>query len=390
MSILIVSAARTPIGSFNGSLASLTGSELGSISIKECINRSGLKTDDIHEVIMAHVLTAGEGQNPARQASVKAGVPHSVPAWSVNMVCGGGLKAVALGAQSIMCGNSGIVVAGGQESMSKAPHLLHLRSPHKLGAATMIDSAQNDGLVDAFGKMPMGMTAENIAERWSISRKEQDEFALKSQLKCEAAIKAGAFDEEIIPVQIKTRKGMIEVKKDEFPRSDCTIEGFQKLQPCFKSGGSVTAGNSSGINDGSAAVLLMHSAEATKRNIKGLARIVSWGQTGVDPAIMGIGPISAVRQALQKANWTIDEVDLYELNEAFAAQSICVVKELGVDINKVNVNGGAIALGHPIGASGSRVLVTLLYALKKRGLRKGVCALCIGGGMGIALCVEMC
>lgn len=390
MSVLIVSAARTPIGSFNGSLGSLTGSELGSISIKECITRSGLTTEDIHEVIMAHVLTAGEGQNPARQASVNAGVPHSVPAWSVNMVCGGGLKAVALGAQSIMCGNSGIVVAGGQESMSKAPHLLHLRSPHKMGEATMIDSAQNDGLVDAFGKIPMGITAENIAERWSISRQEQDEFALQSQLKCEAAMNSGAFQDEIIPVQIKTRKGTTEVTKDEFPRSGCTIEGFQKLRPCFKPNGTVTAGNSSGINDGSAAVLMMHSAEAEKRNIKGLARIVSWGQTGVDPAIMGIGPISAVKQALAKANWTTNEVDLFELNEAFAAQSICVVRELGIDINKVNVNGGAIALGHPIGASGSRVLVTLLYALKKRGLRKGVCALCIGGGMGIALCVEMC
>ncbi|XP_059157657.1 acetyl-CoA acetyltransferase, cytosolic-like [Physella acuta] len=388
--VVILSAARTPIGSFNGALSVFAAHDLGSIAIKEALNRAGIKGDEVSEVILGQVLTGGQGQNPARQAAVKAGIPFSVPACGVNMLCGSGLRSVVLASQAIKTGDATIVVAGGQESMSKAPHCIHLRSGTKFGDASLVDSMMLDGLTDAFNNYHMGITAENVAKQWNISREEQDNFSLNSQLKCEAAQKNGSFDKEIVPVIVTSREGAKEIRKDEFPRSGCTLEAFQKLRPAFvKDGtGSVTAGNASGINDGAAAIVLSSLEVAASRGVKPMARIVSWAQAGVDPSIMGTGPVPAVKKALESAGWQIADVDLFELNEAFAAQSLAVVKELGCDVDKVNVNGGAIALGHPIGASGARILTTLLYALQAQNKKRGVAALCVGGGMGIALCVE--
>lgn len=390
MEICIVSAARTAVGNLNGCLSSLPGHDLGAACIQEVLKRANTGPENVSEVIMGQVLTAGEGQNPARQASVKAGIPYEIPSTSVNMLCGSGLKAVAMGYQAIKSGDSSVVVAGGQESMSRARHCAHLRTGKKFGDMTFVDSMLSDGLTDAFHNYHMGITAENVSKQWKISREEQDQFALKSQQKCAAARQSGYFQKEIVSVHIKSRTGTDEIKEDEFPRPSTTLEGLQKLRPAFITDGSgtVTAGNASGINDGAAAVLLMSTENARKYGLVSLARIVSWAQAGVDPAIMGTGPISAVRKAVEKANWTLDSVDLFELNEAFAAQSVAVVRDLGIDVNKVNVNGGAIALGHPIGASGARVLVTLLYAMERTGAKRGVAALCIGGGMGIAMCVE--
>lgn len=390
MEICIVSAARTAVGNLNGCLSSLPGHDLGAACIQEVLKRANIGPENVSEVIMGQVLTAGEGQNPARQASVKAGIPYEIPSTSVNMLCGSGLKAVAMGYQAIKAGDSSVVVAGGQESMSRARHCAHLRAGKKFGDMTFVDSMLSDGLTDAFHNYHMGITAENVSKKWKISREEQDQFALKSQQKCAAARQSGYFQKEIVSVPIKSRTGTDEIKEDEFPRPSTTLEGLQKLRPAFITDGSgtVTAGNASGINDGAAAVLLMSTENARKYGLVSLARIVSWAQAGVDPAIMGTGPISAVRKAVEKANWTLDSVDLFELNEAFAAQSVAVVRDLGIDVNKVNVNGGAIALGHPIGASGARVLVTLLYAMERTGAKRGVAALCIGGGMGIAMCVE--
>ncbi|XP_076010984.1 acetyl-CoA acetyltransferase, cytosolic [Genypterus blacodes] len=389
--VVIVSAARTPIGAFNGALSTVHLHDLCAVVIKDVLKRAGVKPDEVSEVIMGHVLTAGRGQNPARQASVGAGIPYLVPAWSCQMVCGSGLKAVCLGAQSIQCGESTVVVAGGMESMSKAPHTLHMRSGVKMGDASLQDSIVADGLTDAFHDYHMGMTAENVANQWSISREEQDLFAVRSQNKAEAAQKAGHFDQEIVPVSVSSRKGPVEVKVDEFPRHGSNIDAMSKLRPCFikHSSGTVTAGNTSGINDGAAATVLMSQSEAERRGVKPMARIVSWAQAGLDPSIMGTGPIPAIRKAVQKAGWQLDQVDLFEINEAFAAQSIAVVRELGLNTDKVNVSGGAIALGHPLGMSGCRVLVTLLHALHRTGGHKGVASLCIGGGMGIAMCVEL-
>ncbi|XP_072019003.1 acetyl-CoA acetyltransferase, cytosolic-like [Amphiura filiformis] len=388
--VVIVSAARTPVGALNGSLSTLKAHDLGAISITEALKRSKVSPEDVSEVILGQVLTAGQGQNPARQASVHAGIPHSVPSTTVNMVCGSGLRTVALGAQAILCGDSEIVVAGGQESMSQAPHTVQMRTGIKFGDASMKDTLINDGLTDAFHNYHMGITAENVAKQWGVTREAQDQFALTSQQRCEAAQKAGAFNDEITPVTIVGRKGNTVVAADEHPRHGSNLEGMTKLRAAFiKDGsGTVTAGNASGINDGAVALVLMKQSEATKRGIPVLARIVSWAQAGVDPAIMGTGPIPAIKKALDKAKWSTSDVDLFEVNEAFAAQSIAVVNDLGLDQSKVNVNGGAIALGHPIGASGARILVTLLYALKNKQASKGVAALCIGGGMGIAMCVE--
>ncbi|XP_078699112.1 acetyl-CoA acetyltransferase, cytosolic-like [Branchiostoma floridae x Branchiostoma belcheri] len=388
--VVIVSAARTPVGSFNGSLSSLAAHELGSVAIREALTRAKVNGEDVSEVIMGQALSAGQGQNPARQASMGASLPHTVPAWGVNMLCGSGLKAVAVGVQAIRSGDASVVVAGGQESMSKAPHCVHMRSGVKFGDVHLVDTMLNDGLMDAFNNYHMGITAENVAKQWGVSREEQDKFALESQLRTEQAQKDGHFSQEITPVTVTSRKGSVEVKVDEYPRPGCVLEAMTKLRPAFvKDGtGTVTAGNASGINDGAAVVVLMSASEAQKRGQTPLARVVSWAQAGVDPSIMGTGPIPAIRKALEKANWTKDEVDLFELNEAFAAQSLAVVKDLGLDANKVNVNGGAIAIGHPIGASGSRILVTLLYALQRTGGRRGVAALCVGGGMGVAMCVE--
>ncbi len=386
--IVIASATRTPVGSFNGALSSLPAHDLGSVVIGEALKRAEVDSGDVSEVILGQILQAGQGQNPARQASVNAGVPVEVPAWGVNQLCGSGLRAVALGYQAILNGDSEIVVAGGQESMSQAPHATHLRDGTKMGDTGMIDTMIKDGLWDAFNGYHMGNTAENVAEQWQITREEQDEFALNSQLKAEAAQKAGRFKDEIVPVTIKTRKGETVVENDEYIRHGATIEGMQKLRPAFQKDGSVTAANASGINDGAAAVVLMKKDEADKRGIKPLARIVSWAQAGVDPSIMGTGPIPASRAALEKAGWSIDDVDLIEANEAFAAQALAVGKDLAWSADRVNVNGGAIAIGHPIGASGGRVLVTLLYEMQKRDAKKGLATLCIGGGMGIAMCVE--
>uniref|UniRef100_A0A8C4HHW6 Acetyl-CoA acetyltransferase 2 n=2 Tax=Dicentrarchus labrax TaxID=13489 RepID=A0A8C4HHW6_DICLA len=388
--VVIVSAARTPIGSLNGSLSTVPLRDLCSVVIKDVLKRAAVKPEEVSEVIMGHVLTAGHGQNPARQASVGAGIPYPVPAWSCQMVCGSGLKAVCLGAQSILSGESTVVVAGGMESMSKAPHTLHMRAGVKMGDASLQDSMVADGLTDAFHGYHMGITAENVAKQWVVSREEQDQFAVQSQNKTEAAQKAGHFDQEIVPVMVPSRQGPVEVKVDEFPRPGSNMSSMSKLRPCFikDSSGTVTAGNASGINDGAAATVLMSQSEAAKRGIKPMARIVSWAQAGLDPSVMGTGPIPAIRKAVEKAGWQLDHVDLFEINEAFAAQSIAVVKELGLNVDKVNVSGGAISLGHPIGMSGCRVLVTLLHALQRTGGRKGVASLCIGGGMGIAMCVE--
>jgi acetyl-CoA C-acetyltransferase len=376
------------VGAFNGSLGSLPAHELGKVAIMAALQRAGVEAPQVSEVILGQILTAGEGQNPARQASIAAGIPVEVPAWGVNQLCGSGLRTVALGFQAILNGDCEIVVAGGQESMSMAPHCAHLRNGVKMGNFEMVDTMIKDGLWDAFNGYHMGNTAENVAKQWQITRQQQDEFAVASQNKAEAAQKAGRFKDEIAPVTVKTRNCDIVVDADEYPKHGTTIDAIGKLRPAFSKEGTVTAGNASGINDGAAAVVLMKASEAAKENRKVLGRIVSWAQAGVDPAIMGSGPIPASRAALKRAGWKIDDLDLIEANEAFAAQACAVNKDLGWDTGKVNVNGGAIALGHPIGASGARVLVTLLYEMARRDARKGLATLCIGGGMGIAMCVE--
>ncbi len=386
--IVIVGAARTPVGAFNGAFANLPAHELGRIAITEALKRAGVEGGKVSEVIMGQILTAGAGQNPARQASIAAGIPVESPAWGVNQLCGSGLRAVALGFQAIANGDSEIVVAGGQESMSMAPHCQHLRNGVKMGNVELVDTMIKDGLWDAFNGYHMGTTAENVAKQWQITRQQQDEFAVGSQNKAEAAMKAGKFKDEIVPVTIKGRKGDTVVDTDEYPKAGVTIEGIGKLRPAFDKEGSVTAANASGINDGAAALVLMKASQASKENRPVLARIVSWAQAGVDPSIMGTGPIPASRAALKKAGWKIEDLDLIEANEAFAAQACAVNKDLGWDKSKVNVNGGAIAIGHPIGASGARVLTTLLFEMQKRNSKKGLATLCIGGGMGIALCVE--
>ncbi len=386
--IVIASAARTPVGSFNGSLSSLPAHELGKVAIRAAIDRAGIEPGEVDEVIMGQILTAGAGQNPARQASIAAGIPVDSPAWGMNQLCGSGLRAVALGAQQVQLGSSSIVVAGGQESMSQAPHCAHLREGTKMGDLKLIDTMIKDGLWDAFNGYHMGTTAENVARQWQITREEQDRFAVASQNKAEAAKKAGKFKDEIAPVTVKSRKGETVVSEDEYIREGTTYEALAKLRPAFEKDGTVTAGNASGINDGAAAVVLMTLAEAERRGIEPLARIVSWAHAGVDPSIMGTGPIPASKKALEKAGWTVADLDLIEANEAFAAQACAVNKGLGWDTEKVNVNGGAIALGHPIGASGARILNTLLFEMKRRDAKKGLATLCIGGGMGVAMCVE--
>jgi acetyl-CoA C-acetyltransferase len=386
--IVIVSATRTPVGAFNGAFANLPAHELGKIAIKAALERAGIEGGRVSEVIMGQILTAGQGQNPARQASIAAAIPVETPAWGVNQLCGSGLRSVALGYQAILNGDSEIVVAGGQESMSMAPHCQHLRNGVKMGAFEMIDTMIKDGLWDAFNGYHMGTTAENVAKQWQITRQQQDEFAVASQNKAEAAQKAGRFKDEITAVTIKSRKGDVVVDTDEYPKSGVTMESIAKLRPAFDKEGTVTAANASGINDGAAALVLMKASDAAKLGKTPLARIVSWAQAGVDPAIMGTGPIPASRAALKKAGWKKEDLDLVEANEAFAAQACAVNKDLGWDTSKVNVNGGAIAIGHPIGASGARVLVTLLYEMQKRNAKKGLATLCIGGGMGIAMCVE--
>src|SRR5579872_504449 len=385
--IVIVSAARTPVGAFNGAFANLPAHELGKVAIKAALERAGVEGGQVSEVIMGQILTAGQGQNPARQASIAAGIPVESPAWAVNQLCGSGLRTVALGYQAILNGDSDIVVAGGQESMSQAPHCAHLRNGTRMGNLDLVDTMIKDGLWDAFNGYHMGNTAENVAKQWQITRQQQDEFAVASQNKAEAAQKAGKFKDEITPITIKTRKGDIVVDTDEFPRHGTTLESVTKLKPAFEKDGTVTPGNASGINDGAAALVLMKASQAAKEGRKVLARIVSWAQAGVDPSIMGTGPIPASRAALKKAGWKVEDLDLIEANEAFAAQACAVNKDLGWDPAKVNVNGGAIAIGHPIGASGARVLVTLLHEMQKRDAKKGLATLCIGGGMGIAMCL---
>ena len=386
--IVIAAAARTPVGSFNGAFASLTAHDLGAIAIGEVLRRAKVEAAEVDEVVMGQILTAGAGQNPARQAAVKAGIPVEKTAYGINQLCGSGLRAIALGFQAIRNGDSAIVVAGGQESMTQAPHCVQLRAGVKMGGTELVDTMLRDGLWDAFHGYHMGNTAENVAQKWQIGREEQDHFALASQNKAEAAQKAGKFKDEIIPVTIKTRKGDVVVADDEYPKHGTTIETLAKLRAAFDKNGSVTAGNASGINDGAAVAVLMSEAEAARRGVTPLARIVSWATAGVDPAIMGSGPIPASRKALQKAGWSVGDLDLIEANEAFAAQACAVNKDMGWDPAKVNVNGGAIAIGHPVGASGARVLNTLLFEMQRRGARKGLATLCIGGGMGIALCVE--
>jgi acetyl-CoA C-acetyltransferase len=386
--IVIAAAARTPIGAFNGGLASLPAHKLGEVAIAEVLRRAHVEPKDVSEVILGQILAAGEGMNPARQASIGAGIPVETTAYAVNQVCGSGLRTVALGFQAIRNGDSEIVIAGGQESMSLAAHCIHLRNGVRMGDAQMVDTMIKDGLWDVFNGYHMGNTAENVAEKYQITREQQDEFAAWSQAKAETAQKEGRFKDEIAPVKVATRRGETIVDTDEHPKHGTTVEVLSKLRPAFDKNGTVTAGNASGINDGAAAVVLMTAAEAEKRGLKPLARIVSWATAGVDPAIMGTGPIPASRLALKKAGWSAKDLDLVEANEAFAAQACAVNKDLGWDADKVNVNGGAIALGHPIGASGTRILVTLLYEMQKRGARKGLATLCIGGGMGIAMCVE--
>src|SRR5881398_2297824 len=386
--VVIVSAARTPVGSFNGAFATMPAHDLGAIAIKAALERAGVDPARVSEVIMGQILTAAQGQNPVRQASVAAGIPVQSPAWGINQLCGSGLRAVALGYQAILNGDSEIVVAGGQESMSMSPHCQHLRNGVKMGNFEMIDTMIKDGLWDAFNGHHMGNTAENVARQWQITRAQQDEFAVASQNKAEAAQKAGKFKDEIAPVTVKTRKGDIVVDTDEHPKHGTTLDAIAKLRPAFAKDGTVTAANASGINDGAAAVVLMKASEAAKLGKAPLARIVSWAHAGVDPAIMGTGPIPTSRAALKKAAWNVGDLDLIEANEAFAAQACAVNKDLGWDATKVNVNGGAIALGHPVGASGGRVLVTLLYEMQRRNAKKGLATLCIGGGMGIAMCVE--
>ncbi|AYV46064.1 acetyl-CoA C-acyltransferase [Caulobacter flavus] len=386
--IVIVSAARTPVGSFLGALSSLPASELGKTAIAAAVERAGITPADVDEVILGQVLQAGAGQGPARQASVKAGIPVESPAWSLNQLCGSGLRAVALGAQQILSGDAKIVVVGGQESMSQAPHAQALRTGQKMGDLGFVDTMIKDGLWDAFHGYHMGQTAENIANRWQITREDQDKFAVASQNKAEAAQKAGKFADEIVGVTIKGRKGDTVVDQDEYIRHGVTLDSISGLKPAFAKDGSVTAANASGLNDGAAALVLTTAEEAAKRGLKPLAKIVSWANAGVEPEIMGTGPIPATKKALEKAGWSVSDLDLIESNEAFAAQSISVVRELGLDPAKVNVNGGAIAIGHPIGASGARILTTLVHELKRSGGKKGLATLCVGGGMGVALCVE--
>jgi acetyl-CoA C-acetyltransferase len=386
--IVIASAARTPVGSFSGAFASLPAHELGKVAIVAAMERAHVKPSEVNEVILGQVLTAGAGQNPARQASIAAGIPNESPAWTMNQLCGSGLRSVALGAQQIMDGSAKIVVVGGQESMSQSPHCAHMRDGTKMGEMKMLDTMIKDGLWDAFNGYHMGNTAENVAKQFQITRDEQDKFAVASQNKAEAARKAGKFKDEICPVTVKGRKGDVIVSDDEYIKDGTTLEGVSKLRPAFDKAGTVTAANASGINDGAAALVLMTLEEAKKRGIKPLARIVSWANAGVDPAIMGTGPIPASKMALEKAGWKAADLDLIEANEAFAAQACAVNKGLGWDTSKVNVNGGAIAIGHPIGASGARVLTTLLYEMQRRGSKKGLATLCIGGGMGVAMCVQ--
>ncbi|GAB3439494.1 acetyl-CoA C-acetyltransferase [Insolitispirillum peregrinum] len=386
--IVVVSAARTAIGNFSGSLSGFAASDLGAIVIKEVLNRAGVDGKDVSEVVLGQVLTGGTGQNPARQAVIKAGLPDTVPAYLLNMVCGSGLRTVAQGAMAIASGMADIVIAGGQESMTNAPHCSYLRSGVKMGSTELVDTMIKDGLWCAFNGYHMGTTAENIARKWEFTREAQDEFAALSQQKAEAAIAAGKFKDEIIPVTIKVKKEDKLFDTDEFPRAGVTAEALGKLRPAFAKDGTVTAGNASGINDGASAVLLMSAAEAARRGLTPLARIKAFASAGVDPAFMGTGPIPASQKALAKAGWTVNDLDLIEANEAFAAQALSVNAEMGWDTSKVNVNGGAIALGHPIGASGNRIFVSLLHEMQKRDAKKGLATLCIGGGMGVALCVE--
>ena len=386
--IVIASAGRTPVGSFNGAFANTPAHDLGAAVIKAVLERAGVAPEDVSETILGQVLTAGQGQNPARQAHINAGLPKESAAWSINQVCGSGLRAVALGAQHIALGDDSIVVAGGQESMSLSPHAAHLRAGQKMGDMKFIDTMIKDGLWDAFNGYHMGTTAENVASQWQITREQQDEFAVASQNKAEAAQKAGKFKDEIVPFTVKTRKGDIVVDLDEYIRLGASLDAMTKLRPAFSKDGTVTAGNASGLNDGAAAVVLMTAEEAERRGIEPLARIASYATAGVDPSIMGTGPIPASRKALEKAGWKVSDLDLVEANEAFAAQACAVNKDMGWDPSIVNVNGGAIAIGHPIGASGARVLNTLLFEMKRRGAKKGLATLCIGGGMGVAMCLE--
>ena len=386
--IVITSASRTAIGTFRGSLKNMQAHELGSFVAKDVLKKSNLQSDDIDELIMGQVLTGGAGQNPARQAAINIGLPVEKTAYVINQVCGSGLRSVAAGYQAIMSNDSNIVIAGGQESMTNAPHAVNFRGGQKLKESNLVDTMIKDGLWDAFNGYHMGVTAENVAAKWQITRKDQDEFALSSQNKAEKAQKEGKFKTEIVPVILKSKKKINKFEIDEHPRAGMTMERLTKLKPTFKNNGTVTAGNASGINDGAAAVVLMSEKEANRRNLKVLAKIVSWATCGVDPSLMGSGPIPASKKALEKAGWKISDIDLIESNEAFAAQSLAVIKDLGIPKEKVNVNGGAIALGHPIGASGTRVLVTLLHEMNKRNSKKGLATLCIGGGMGIAMCVE--
>jgi acetyl-CoA C-acetyltransferase len=386
--VVIASAARTPVGSFNGAFANTPAHDLGAAVLEALVARAGIDKGDVSETILGQVLTAGQGQNPARQAHINAGLPKESAAWSINQVCGSGLRAVALGAQHIMLGDASIVAAGGQENMSMSPHVANLRQGHKMGDMSFIDSMIKDGLWDAFNGYHMGNTAENVAQQWQISREQQDEFAVASQNKAEAAQKAGKFADEIVPFTIRTRKGETVVEHDEYIRHGATLDAMTKLRPAFTKDGSVTAGNASGLNDGAAGVILMSAEEAERRGIEPLARIASYATAGLDPSIMGVGPIHASRKALEKAGWKVSDLDLVEANEAFAAQACAVNKDMGWDPAIVNVNGGAIAIGHPIGASGARVLNTLLFEMKRRGAKKGLATLCIGGGMGVALCVE--
>jgi acetyl-CoA C-acetyltransferase len=386
--VVIVSAARTPVGSFNGALSGLQAHDLGRTAIAGALERAGVAAADVNEVILGQVLQAGAGQGPARQAAINAGVPVEAPAWSLNQLCGSGLRAVALGAQQIADGAARVVVAGGQESMSQAPHAQHLRGGQKMGDLALVDTMIRDGLWDAFHGYHMGQTAENIAARWQITREDQDRFAVTSQNRAEAAQKAGRFAAEIVPVTVKGRKGDTVVDQDEYIRHGATLESVAGLRPAFTKDGSVTAANASGINDGAAALVLMSAAEAKARGLTPLVRIASWAQAGVEPEIMGTGPIPATRRALERAGWSVADLDRVESNEAFAAQALCVVRELGLDPDKVNVNGGAIAIGHPIGASGARILTTLVHEMKRSGSARGLATLCVGGGMGVALCVE--
>jgi len=386
--IVITGAVRTAIGNFNGSLSSFPAHVLGAETIKAALTRSKIQATEVDEVVMGQILAAAQGMGPARQAAMAAGVPSDRTAYAVNQICGSGLRAVANAYMAIKSGEQRIVVAGGMESMSLSPHAIHLRNGVRMGNGELIDTMISDGLSDVFNKYHMGVTAENVADKYGITRQQQDEFAVASQNKTEAAIKTGKFKDEIVPIIIKDKKGDITFAQDEFPRMGATLEGLSKLRPAFKKDGTVTAGNASGINDGAAAVVLMSEEEAAKRNLTPLARIVSWATAGGDPAVMGLGPIPSCRAALSKAGWSTSQLDLIEANEAFAVQSIAVNKDMGWDTSKVNVNGGAIALGHPIGASGARILVTLLYEMQKRGAKKGLASLCIGGGMGITMCVE--